>query len=42
MLEHQVPVPQEENPQYRQNEERQLHVTARIVDWPARGIRAKD
>jgi phthalate 4,5-cis-dihydrodiol dehydrogenase len=42
MLEHQVPVPQEENPEYREKETAGVRVTARIVDWPERGIHAKD
>jgi phthalate 4,5-cis-dihydrodiol dehydrogenase len=40
-LQHQVPVPEEEVAPDEDGES-QVHITARIVDWPARGIYAKD
>jgi phthalate 4,5-cis-dihydrodiol dehydrogenase len=40
-LEHQVAVP-EERPDPEENEQTEWRVTARIVDWPSRGIYAKD
>jgi phthalate 4,5-cis-dihydrodiol dehydrogenase len=40
-VEHQVPVAQEEV-SLEDDTESEVHITARIVDWPARGIYAKD